>query len=93
MGKVQADKVQADKMQGEGNHEAAEQFNKAEQAFIKSGKVAIAAPNTAPKSPKEAQELLQAEQDSQKHPKGARPQITKPPGKSVAPDKAMPRKM
>jgi hypothetical protein len=78
-------KVSANKLQGEGNYEAAEQFNKAEQAFIKSGKVATAAPNTAPKSPKEAQELLQAEQDSQKSPKGAHPKITKPAVTSAAP--------
>lgn len=86
-------KVSADKLQGEGNYEAAEQFNKAEQAFIKSGKVALAAPHTAPKSPEEAQELLQAEQDSQQHPKGARIKTTKPTVKSSAPAKAVPRKV
>lgn len=86
-------KVPAGKLQGEGNYEAAEQFNKAEQAFIKSGKVAAAAPNTAPKSPKEAQELLQAEQDSQKSPKGASSKVTRPAGNSTAPKKAASRKM
>lgn len=86
-------KVPAGKLQGEGNYEAAEQFNKAEQAFIKSGKVAAAAPNTAPKSPKEAQELLQAEQDSQKSPKGASPKVTQSAANSAASKKAAPRKM
>ena len=93
MGKVQTDKSQDDKMQGEGNYEAAERFNKEEQAFIKSGKVEKAASHTAPKSQKEAQELLQAEQDSQQQPKGARPKITKATIKSDAPLKAVPRKM
>jgi hypothetical protein len=93
MGKVQADKSPTDKMQGEGNYEAAEKFNKDEQAFIKSGKVASAAPHTAPKSQEEAQELLQAEQDSQEHPKGARQKISKPLAKSSTATKTTPRKM
>jgi hypothetical protein len=93
MGKVQTDKSQGDKMQGEGNYEAAEQFNKAEQAFIKSGKVALAAPHTAPKSPKEAQQLLQAEQDSQKSPKGALSSARKSAVKPSTQAKAVPRKM
>jgi hypothetical protein len=86
-------KLRTDKLQGEGNYEAAERFNKAEQAFVKAGKVELAAPNTAPKSPKEAKELVQAEQDSQKHPKGARPKPAQTADKSSADAKALPPKM
>ncbi len=86
-------KLRTDKLQGEGNYEAAERFNEAEQAFVKAGKVELAAPETAPKSPNEAKELLQAEQDSQQHPKGARPKTAKTAGKSSADAKAVPPKM
>jgi hypothetical protein len=86
-------KLRTDKMQGEGNYEAAARFNEAEQAFVKAGKVELAAPKTAPKSPNEAKELVQAEQDSQKHPKGARVKTAKATGKSPGAAKPLPPKM
>jgi hypothetical protein len=86
-------KLRTDKMQGEGNHEAAARFNEAEQAFVKAGKLALATSKTAPKSQKEAKELLQAEQNSQKHPKGARAKIAKATEKSSAAAKPLIPKM
>jgi hypothetical protein len=86
-------KVRTDKLQGEGNYEAAARFNEAEQAFVKAGKVELAASQAAPKSQKEAQELLQAEKDSQKHPKGVRSKTPNATGKPATLVKAAPRKM
>ncbi len=57
------------KIQGEGNYEAAKRFNAGEKAFVKSGKVEQAAASAAPKSKKEAQELLAAEKVAKAHPK------------------------
>ena len=53
-------KKQSD-MQGEGNREAAKNFNQAQQKFVQSGRVADASRNTAPKSREEANELERAE--------------------------------
>lgn len=53
-------KKQSD-MQGEGNREAANNFNEAQQKFVKSGRVAEASQNTKPKSREEADELERAE--------------------------------
>jgi hypothetical protein len=57
------------KVQGEGNYAAAKRFNAEEKAFVKSGKVEQAAASAAPKSKKEAQELLAAEKIAKAHPK------------------------
>jgi hypothetical protein len=57
------------KVQGEGNYTAAKRFNAEEKAFVKAGKVEQAAASTAPKSKKEAQELLAAEKAAKAHPK------------------------
>lgn len=48
-------------MQGEGNREAAKNFNDAQQKFVKSGRVAEASENAKPKSKEEANELERAE--------------------------------
>jgi hypothetical protein len=48
-------------MQGEGNKEAAKNYNDAQQKFVKSGRVAEAAENAEPKSKQEADELARAE--------------------------------
>lgn len=53
-------KKQSD-MQGEGNREAAKNFNEAQQKFVQSGRVAEASQNTKPKSREEADELERAE--------------------------------
>lgn len=51
-----------DKVHGEGNYKAAREFDAAEAAFVKSGRVDKAARDAAPKSPAEEAELAQAEQ-------------------------------
>lgn len=48
-------------LQGEGNYEAARNFNEAEQKFVASGRVLPAARAAAPKSVAEQRELLAAE--------------------------------
>ncbi len=49
-------------MQGEGSYAAARRFDKAQQQFVKSGKVAQAAQAAKPKEPREADALARAEQ-------------------------------
>jgi hypothetical protein len=51
-----------DKVYGEGNYKAAREFDAAEAAFVKSGRVDQAARDAAPKSDAEAAELARAEQ-------------------------------
>jgi hypothetical protein len=51
-----------DKVHGEGNYKAAREFDAAEAAFVKSGRVDEAARAAAPKSPAEEAELARAEQ-------------------------------
>jgi hypothetical protein len=51
-----------DKVHGEGNYKAAREFDAAEAAFVKSGRVDQAARDAAPKSDAEAAELARAEQ-------------------------------
>jgi hypothetical protein len=58
------------KVKGEGNYEAAEKFDKEEQAFVKSGRVEKAANDAAPKTPQEAEEMRRAEQVGRSHCKG-----------------------
>jgi hypothetical protein len=53
---------QGDAVQGEGNYEAAREFNDAERKFVQSGKVEAAARAAAPKNEAESQQLLEAEQ-------------------------------
>jgi hypothetical protein len=52
-----------DGVQGEGNYEAAREFNEAERKFVASGKVAAAARAAAPKSEAERQAMLAAEEE------------------------------
>jgi hypothetical protein len=61
--------------QGEGNKEAARDFNKAEQQFVKSGKVTEAAGKAKPKSEAEAKELEHAEKAGRSHSKGEDPAV------------------
>jgi len=51
-----------DAVQGEGNYEAAREFNEAERKFVQSGKVDAAARAAAPKDDTERRELLDAEE-------------------------------
>ncbi len=64
-----------DKVQGEGNYEAAEEYNEAQQAFVKSGKVGEAAKAAEPKSQSEAEEMEKAEEEGRSHAKDEDPAI------------------
>ena len=66
----------SNEIQGEGNYEASRRFNDAEKAFVDSGKVAEAAPNTPPKSAEEEEALLHAEEEGKLHAKGEDPELT-----------------
>ena len=54
----------ADKVHGEGNYKAAKEFDHAQKAFVRSGRVAEAARQAAPKSKAEAEELIRAEEQA-----------------------------
>jgi hypothetical protein len=56
-------------VQGEGNYEAAREFNEAERKFVASGKVAAAARAAAPKSEAERQEMIAAEEEGKRRAK------------------------
>ena len=56
-------------MQGEGNYDAAREFNEAERKFVESGKVEEAARDAEPKSDAEADELARAEESGRSHAK------------------------
>ena len=51
-------------MQGEGNYEAAREYNAAEHRFVRSGRVEAAARAAAPKDEAEGRQLLEAEQEA-----------------------------
>ncbi len=69
----------SDGLQGEGNYDAARDYNKATKAFAESGKVDSAARDAAPDTEREKQQLEQAEaagkaRIAEKEPvKGAKP--------------------
>jgi hypothetical protein len=71
---------------GEGNYEAAREFNEAERKFVASGKVAAAARAAAPKSEAERQEMIAAELEGKRRAKEEDPALTK-----ARPDSATPR--
>ena len=58
-----------DGVQGEGNYEAAREFNEAERKFIASGKVAAAARAAAPNSEAEQQAMFAAEEEGKRRAK------------------------
>ena len=58
-----------DSVQGEGNYEAAHEFNEAQRKFVESGKVDAAARAAAPKDEAERRQLLEAEQAAKRHAK------------------------
>jgi len=63
------------RVQGEGNYEAAKNYNEAQREFVKSGKVQGAARNAKPKSEAEAKELQRAEAVARSHAKEEDPAI------------------
>ena len=58
-----------DGVQGEGNYEAAREFNEAERKFVASGKVAAAARAAAPNSEAEQQAMFAAEKEGKRRAK------------------------
>jgi hypothetical protein len=64
-----------DKIHGEGNYKAAKEFDDAEKAFVKSGRVDAAAKNAAPKSKAEAAALERAEAKARSRSKGEDPSL------------------
>ena len=63
-------RIPKDEIQGEGDYDAAKRFNTSERAFVASGKVAQAARDAAPKSAKDATEMLHAEAKGKSRAKG-----------------------
>ncbi len=61
-----------DSMQGEGNYEAAKEFNEAEHLFVESGKVPEAARAAAPTSEAEERDMIAAEKEGIRRVKGDR---------------------
>jgi hypothetical protein len=51
-------------VQGEGNYEAAREFNAAQRRFVQSGKVGAAARGAAPKNDAEQQQMAAAEEEA-----------------------------
>ena len=64
-------------VQGEGNYEAAREFNEAERKFVESGKVTAAARAAAPKSEAERQEMITAEEMGKRRAGEVVPALTK----------------
>ena len=58
-----------DGVQGEGDYQAARQFNEAERKFVASGKVAAAARAAAPKTEAERQAMFAAEEEGKRRAK------------------------
>lgn len=57
-------------VQGEGNYDAAREYDDAQRAFANSGRVERAARDAAPQSSDEARQLEQAEREGKSHSKG-----------------------
>ena len=62
-----------DGVQGEGNYDAAREFNEAERKFVASGKVDAAARAAAPKTEAERQEMVAAEEEGKRRAKAVPP--------------------
>ncbi|HEX4524778.1 MAG TPA: hypothetical protein VH704_14760 [Casimicrobiaceae bacterium] len=75
-------KRKEDKVHGEGNYKAAKEFDAAEAAFVKSGRVDKAARDAAPKSDAEEAELARAEQLARERAREEDPAVRgRPPAK------------
>jgi len=66
---VHTAKLRSDGVQGEGNYDAARNFNSAERRFVEQGRVQAAARAAAPRSAAERQEMLAAELVGKRHAK------------------------
>jgi hypothetical protein len=66
-------------LQGEGNYDAAKEFDEAEKKFVDSGKVDQAARDAEPKDEKEKEEMERAEEEGKRRAKGEDPALKRPP--------------
>ena len=74
-------------MQGEGNREAAKNFNDAQRKFVESGKVPAAVEKAEPKSKEEAEELARAEASGRSRTKEEDPAVHRDGNKVGGPAK------
>jgi hypothetical protein len=65
-------------LQGEGNYDAAKEFDEAEEKFVKSGKLDQAARDAEPKSPEEKEAMERAEEEARSHAKDEDPALKRP---------------
>lgn len=93
-------KSQQPQIQGEGNYDAAREYNRQTRAFIATGKVKEAADKSAPRNDREAEEMRQAEAEGKSHAKGGKqppgPGTDKPPKRAPGvnpPAKPIPEKL
>jgi len=56
-----------DGVQGEGNYEAAREYDEAQHKFVESGRVDAAARAAAPRSPEEERAMQEAEREGKSH--------------------------
>ena len=68
-------------VQGEGNYEAAKQYDDAQRKFVKSGQVEKAARDASPKSTAEEEEMRRAEEKGRRHAKEEDPNVKRAPSK------------
>jgi len=68
-----ADKAKSGQVQGEGDYVAGRRYDKAQDEFVKSGKVDEGARKAKPEDPAVASEIEQAEQAGKAHSKGEAP--------------------
>jgi hypothetical protein len=69
-------------VQGEGNYDAAKEYDEAQRKFVKSGKVESAARDAKPKTEAEAEEMKRAEEAGRRHAKEEDPAIKRGTGGS-----------
>lgn len=64
-------------LQGEGNYEAAREYNEATRDFVQSGRVEQAARDAEPHDPADAKSMEEAEQAGRERAKGEDPAVTR----------------
>ena len=72
----------SNQVQGEGNYKAAEEYDKAQRKFVKSGKVDAAARDAKPKSKADAEEMQRAEEAGRSRAKEEDPAVKRGSGGS-----------
>jgi hypothetical protein len=69
-------------VQGEGNYDAAEEYDEAQRKFVESGRVEEAAGKAKPKTKAEADEMQRAEEEGRSRAKGEDPAVKRNQGSS-----------